>query len=498
MHMSTRPRVFVGSSREALSVARGVKANLEEVAEVRVWDEDVFEPGRYTLEELLRFTRSFDFGVFVWSPDDLTLSREQESPSPRDNVVLEAGIFYGALGRDRVFLVAPSTGSTKIPSDLLGLSVVSYFDPSDGNYRAAVASGCHRIVSRIKDVGPQNGVLAEPQGPTTVRYANLDIAKPAIQAACKDSRGVKILSNKGLVFFGLDESIISLAEAAEYTKLERLRILLLHPESRWINRGLMALRQYESLSDFKKELTSVHQIAESGMGKFAKQLDLHNSGIKYHHSEPYFRMVITDDVAFVSTYAEHPSVQVRDLPVFAFHNEPGGLYGSLKRHFNDLWHNQSGLGDYLRTTIEPEVSAGGILVAHVGLRAYVALVMRDDGSWVLPKGHKEVNDRDLELAAVREVSEETGVPASQIRVIKRLDEYAYDETAVKHESTKIVYLFLMQYRDNTLPELRSDADHSDARWWPVDQPFPFMFYAYQRTLLAEVMQNEFGTDLQFE
>lgn len=496
--MATRPRVFIGSSREALPVARGVKANLEEISEVRVWDEDIFEPGRYTLEELLRFTRSFDFGVFIWSADDLTRSRSEETPSPRDNVVLEAGIFYGALGRDRVFLVAPAQEPSKIPSDLLGLSVLNYHIPSDGNHRAAVTSACQRIARRIENAGTAgNGAPQESQAAVPFRYANLEIAKPAIKAACKAAKDIKILSNKGLVFFGLDESIVSLAEAADYGGLERLRILLLHPESRWINRGLMALRSYESLPDFKKELSSAHVIAESGIRKFAGKLDLHNSGIKYHLSEPYFRMVITEDVAFVSTYAEDPSVQVRDLPVFAFRNDAGSLYGALKRHFNDLWHNHSRLGDYLRTTIEPEISAGGILVSHVGVRTYVALVMRDDGSWVLPKGHKEVNDRDLALAAVREVAEETGVPASEIRVTKRLDEYAYDETAAKYDSTKIVYLFLMQHLGNTLPELRSDPDHPDARWWPVDEEFPFMFYAYQKTLLAEVMKNEFGLEPRF-
>jgi predicted nucleotide-binding protein len=48
---------------------------------------------------------SFDFAILVLTPDDLTQSRGKQQPSPRDNVVFELGLFIGALGRDRVFMV---------------------------------------------------------------------------------------------------------------------------------------------------------------------------------------------------------------------------------------------------------------------------------------------------------------------------------------------------------------------------------------------------------
>jgi predicted nucleotide-binding protein len=47
--------------------------------------------------------------------------------SPRDNVVFEAGLFGGALGIRRTFILH-ATGS-KLPSDLLGLTSVRY-DPA--------------------------------------------------------------------------------------------------------------------------------------------------------------------------------------------------------------------------------------------------------------------------------------------------------------------------------------------------------------------------------
>src|SRR5215469_3138659 len=84
------PRVFVGSSSESLPAARGLKANLEQAAEVRIWDEGLFAAGNYTLEDLASFTGSFDFAIFIFGADDSVSSRGAHFSAPRGNVVLEA------------------------------------------------------------------------------------------------------------------------------------------------------------------------------------------------------------------------------------------------------------------------------------------------------------------------------------------------------------------------------------------------------------------------
>ena len=48
--------------------------------------------------------------------------------SPRDNVVFEAGLFGGALGMRRTFIL--HANGAKLPTDLLGLTCVRY-DPAD-------------------------------------------------------------------------------------------------------------------------------------------------------------------------------------------------------------------------------------------------------------------------------------------------------------------------------------------------------------------------------
>jgi 8-oxo-dGTP pyrophosphatase MutT (NUDIX family) len=491
------PRLFIGSSSESVAIARGLKANLENVAEVRIWDEGLFTPGNYTLEDLLSITNSFDFAIFVCGADDSVVSRGSQLIAARDNVILEAGLFYGILGRERVFLCAPRIGDFKTPSDLIGLKILSFREPSDANYRAATSSAAAEIADRLTALGPLQHRREDRPIAKTQIYPNFETARKDMSYACKDAREIKIFSNKGLAFFGLDDSLVSIAEIRDYSKLRRLRILLMDPESPWINGGFVELRHYESVNSYKEELAASHAIAESSMVRLRTMVKLPRSGIRYHTVEPYFRLVMTNDVAFVASYAEHPSVQVRDLPIYAYRSDPGSLYWAFKRHFNDVWHNGSSIG--LRKTTgdgQLEISAGGIVFATAGGETYVALVQREDGSWVLPKGHQEVQDKDLSETALREVSEELGIDQSTIRIERKLDEYASGEGVEGHGERKIVYFFVMQSSVG-IPPVKPDVDHRSARWWKISEELPYMRYPYQRTLLAEQAEQMYSVMVRF-
>jgi 8-oxo-dGTP pyrophosphatase MutT (NUDIX family) len=497
------PRIFIGSSSESLRVAQGIKANLEELAEVRIWNEGLFTPGRYTLEELLGFTGSFDFAIFIWNSDDSLTSRGSQFTVARDNVVLETGVFYGVLGRERVFLCAPQSLRVRTPSDLLGMKVLSFQEPSDGNYRSATSSASSEVAAHVRTLGPMPRTMAAGDDLAEIAvYESFLTARQDITRACIKAQAIKIFANKGLAFFGLDDSSISLAEVREYSRLRRIRVLLMDPESPWISNGFIALRHYESIASYKRELESSHAILESSMRRLRSMTSIARSGVRYHAVEPYFRFLMTEDVVFVSSYAEHPSVQVRDLPVFAYRASPGSLYWAFKRHFNDVWHNASRPSPVTASADHPEldleISAGGIVLATETDEIYVALVQREDGSWVLPKGHRESPMEDLSDTAVREVSEELGLDQASLQVGEKLDEYTSDETAAKHNGRKVTYFFVMRYVGDGLPQVSPDLDHLSARWWKITERLPYLHYAYQRTLLAETVERLYGHMIRFD
>jgi len=147
-----KPRLFIGSSAESLSIAYAIQSNLERRAEVTVWDQDIFEPSNFILNGLLDALNKFDFGIFVFSPDDILKIRDKNFLATRDNVLFELGLFIGRFGRERSFIVIPrDVQGFHLPTDLLGLTMES-FDPNrqDHNLKAALGPACNHIANMLK------------------------------------------------------------------------------------------------------------------------------------------------------------------------------------------------------------------------------------------------------------------------------------------------------------------------------------------------------------
>ena len=122
-----KPRIFLGSSGKQAKLVQALTRGLAEVAEVEPWT-TVFNPGISTLDRLVELTREVDFAAFVFAHDDWTSgatdATAQGQASPRDNVVFEAGLFGGALGMRRTFILHAK--GAKLPTDLLGMTAVRY------------------------------------------------------------------------------------------------------------------------------------------------------------------------------------------------------------------------------------------------------------------------------------------------------------------------------------------------------------------------------------
>lgn len=124
-----KPRIFLGSSGKQAKLVQALTRGLEEVCDVEPWT-TVFNPGVSTLDRLVELTREVDFAAFVFAQDDWTSSPSDSTAagqaSPRDNVVFEAGLFGGALGMRRTFILHAK--GAKLPTDLLGMTAVRYPD----------------------------------------------------------------------------------------------------------------------------------------------------------------------------------------------------------------------------------------------------------------------------------------------------------------------------------------------------------------------------------
>lgn len=146
-----KPRIFLGSSGKQADLLRALTLGLEDIARVEPWT-NVFNPGVSTLERLVELTHEVDFAAFIFAQDDWTTVGTQTADpaqaSPRDNVVFEAGLFGGALGMRRTFIL--HANGAKLPTDLLGLTCVRY---DGGTADAEIGSICEKIRNAIENEG---------------------------------------------------------------------------------------------------------------------------------------------------------------------------------------------------------------------------------------------------------------------------------------------------------------------------------------------------------
>jgi isopentenyldiphosphate isomerase len=151
--MKPRPSVFVGSSSEGLDIALNIQVILDEECEVTVWSQGVFGLSTGTLESLVLALDQFDFAILVLTPDDMTVTRSVERQTARDNVLFELGLFMGALGRLRTFIVYDRTAKLALPSDLAGVCAADYAPHTSGNLRAALGAPTTNILQAIRKLG---------------------------------------------------------------------------------------------------------------------------------------------------------------------------------------------------------------------------------------------------------------------------------------------------------------------------------------------------------
>lgn len=140
-----------------------------------MWSQGVFDLGEHVLDGLVRKAKTVDFAILVLSPDDHVESRNAESQAPRDNVVFELGLFIGALGKDRTYMVHPDGVSLKLPSDLAGITQARYRTRSDNDVSAALSAVAIQLSDRIRRLGPRDDIPSmHPQVPAAASPRNVE------------------------------------------------------------------------------------------------------------------------------------------------------------------------------------------------------------------------------------------------------------------------------------------------------------------------------------
>lgn len=151
---NTKPRIFIGSSSESVSILRAVQECFDhDDYLIRPWTDGVFRASSTAIEDLLREVTSSDFAILVLTDDDMSIQREIEQKAPRDNCIFELGLFMGSLGRERTFIIKPRGADIKMPSDLLGITPLEFQPKGVTVVVSDLSNACNKIRDLISGLG---------------------------------------------------------------------------------------------------------------------------------------------------------------------------------------------------------------------------------------------------------------------------------------------------------------------------------------------------------
>jgi hypothetical protein len=148
--MLDKPTVFIGSSSEGLKTAEAMRDAFGDQAAVEVWNGGtIFSRNKSFLSSLLDAASLFEFGILVFTADDLTLARDELNQVARDNVLFEFGLFLGRLGPRRAYALVQD--KLHVPSDLAGITLDHFKLGPDQSPTAGFAATAARLVADILD-----------------------------------------------------------------------------------------------------------------------------------------------------------------------------------------------------------------------------------------------------------------------------------------------------------------------------------------------------------
>ena len=129
-----------------------------------------------------------------------------------------------------------------------------------------------------------------------------------------------------------------------------------------------------------------------------------------------------------------------------------------------------------KSTRQPVLAAGGIVVRHGGKPLVAIVQRRRDNAWVLPKGKLKANEKPI-AAARREAMEETG---ADVRVHEFLGVISY----VGGSGPKIAHFWRMQAVGTSISEPLDDI--KAVEWLPLSTAIERLSLAHEQSFLRNV------------
>lgn len=328
-------RVFIGSSSEANELSIALAALMDKSADLDVhhWSTAI-NPGDTTIEGLEAELLNSDFAVLVATADDITTKRAHPSRTPRDNVIFEFGLFVGALGRRRAFLLVPDDFEIGLPSDLHGLSYETWSKKRHAEPRTAVLGASASLTRRMLEIG----ALFRPTDSQIVRLVSRSELGGTVKGFAdrlEDAQYTVDISGNDC------KTVVEAGSVAIEKALVRgvsVRIICADPMSPSVPEMLSKMDpRFPTPESFIRSMESVHYQLEDFRTRFP-------DGFEYRYLPvlPTFGLFLVDpltDNGFVKleAYAPKPWLPIGSRPHLVLPSREVGWRENLKQYFENFW-----------------------------------------------------------------------------------------------------------------------------------------------------------------
>ncbi len=168
-------RIFIGSSGERIGVLEKVAQLLEPVGVIQKWM-SAFKPNKSNLDSLLLQTRLADYSVLIAGQDDKVRTKGITKDAARDNMIFEFGLFLGASGLRKSFMLVEE--GVVLPTDLDGITLFRYTETA-GQYNS-LDKICSMIANEIVSDTSIGELNLLPSTALAIGYFN-SFLKPACE-----------------------------------------------------------------------------------------------------------------------------------------------------------------------------------------------------------------------------------------------------------------------------------------------------------------------------
>jgi transcriptional regulator with XRE-family HTH domain len=193
-------------------------------------------------------------------------------------------------------------------------------------------------ISSLEEYTNQEPYTARLQQNSLVSvFSSQDECIQLIRHAVRHATKVKVLTIRGEKYFLGPQGILHNLYSSKHSRASSVQVLVLSLDSDHVTEELAADIGHDSPERIREKMSSVH-----GYLKFLMS-DNKNFEVRSYKEKPNFKMLIFDDVMFVSSFIKRIPKNDQNAKMFQLTREDNPLFMGLERHFDDLWSRSANL-----------------------------------------------------------------------------------------------------------------------------------------------------------